>query len=58
MALYDQPVRASGRLSAAFTLVRGSSPGFGSMTYCVPRLTAGRAPFQTRFRFAFVPEGT
>jgi len=30
MELHNQPVRASSRLSAGFTLAMGSSPGFGS----------------------------
>ena len=51
MELHDQPVRASPRISARFTLLMASSLGFGS--YTTPLcLQADFRPIKTRFRYA------
>ncbi len=48
---HDSPVRASICISTNFTLLMGSSPGFGSYAYDIIRA------IHTRFPFASTPDG-
>ena len=55
MVLHGQPVRASLRISPEFTLIKGSSPGFGSIAFCLLtqcKLCEQRA-IHTRFPYPF-----